>query len=183
MRTFIAVDIFPTSEIQNFLPYITQHLKGLNVKYVDLKQLHITLAFLGETTEHQLQALNNELKLLKQNPIELTINGLGVFKSINKPSAIWIGVKPNENLKLLWAQVNKVLLLQGFKPNESEFVPHITIGRIKKIMSNHNLSQFINDYKNHTFGELTISGFVLYQSILTPKGPVYQPINTYSLKA
>lgn len=182
MRTFIAVDIALSSEIQKSLLYITQNLRGLDIKYVDLKHFHITLAFLGETSEQQVKDINNELKFLKNNLINLTLRGLGVFKSIHNPNVLWIGIKPEESLETLWNKVNKIVSTQGFATDQRGFSPHITLGRIKKTSSNHNLDQFIRDYRDYTFGELIIPEFILYQSILTPKGPIYKSINKFALK-
>ena len=49
-RTFIA-QVFTISErLKNEIELIRKNIKGVNVKWVETHNLHLTLAFLGEIT-------------------------------------------------------------------------------------------------------------------------------------
>lgn len=183
MRTFIAIDIPPTGQILNLYNDITANLKGINVKYTDTNQYHITLSFLGETSASQVEEISNSLESLdiKTRNNDIHLYGLGVFGNWQKPSSIWIGIKPNTAIETLWLKVNELITSFGFKTDERKFSPHLTAGRVKSITMPHNLETFKEKYQNYSFGESSLTEFVFYQSILTQQGPIYRPIKRFKV--
>jgi 2'-5' RNA ligase len=184
VRTFIAIDIPSNPNLQDLYHDLFLNLQGIDIKYLELNNLHITLAFLGETSEEQIKMLGFGLKAIQMESkaIELDLHGLGVFKNAHHPQVLWVGIKTNDVLKQLWALVNHVVEKHGFKPDERGFSPHLTIGRIKKTYPGYNLVQFIKKYENACLGHLCINDFIFYQSILTQQGPIYKPIQQFSIK-
>jgi RNA 2',3'-cyclic 3'-phosphodiesterase len=181
VRTFIAVDIIPNSKLHDLYHDLSANLKGIDIKYTNITHLHVTLAFLGEISNDDIKKIESGLSLIKSEPLELDLCGLGVFKSIRNPQVLWIGINKNELLKKLWEYINKVIESQGFRPDERGFSPHLTIGRIKKISTDHNLGSFLKKYENITFGKIYINNFVFYQSVLTSQGPIYKVIKEFIL--
>lgn len=183
MRTFIAINIPSSLGLQDLYHDLCLNLKGIDIKYSEINNLHITLAFLGETKPEQIEMIGSGLEVItiESNAIELDLYGLGVFKNFHNPQVLWVGIKTNDALRQLWVLVNQVIEQHGFKPDERGFSPHLTIGRIKKTFPGHNLVQFIKKYENVSLGHLLIKDFVFYQSILKPEGPIYKPIQQFSI--
>ena len=104
-----------------------------------------------------------------------------MFKNVKYPQVLWIGLNVPIELIKLHKEINEITLNHGFKNNHPTFSPHYTIGRIKNISSNHNLSAFIEKYKDSIFGEIDITEFIFYESILKPTGPIYKTLYKYPL--
>ncbi|HEY4789319.1 MAG TPA: RNA 2',3'-cyclic phosphodiesterase [Bacteroidales bacterium] len=181
MRSFIAVDISPTPEIRNLIADLKQNLRGLDLKYTEINNYHITLSFLGEIPDVEVNAICKDLGMIIFNRIELSLAGLGVFKSGSNPQVVWIGIKTDDNFIKLWEHVNQTISNYGFKTDKREFSPHLTIGRVRKALPYHNLSLFLEKNKHSFFGKFSINEFIFYQSILTPQGPIYKSIKKFGL--
>lgn len=183
MRTFIAAEIPVTTEIKNLITDLQKNLKGVELKYTNLNNYHITLAFLGETTENQIKSVCKELSSIRpiNQQIEISVAGLGVFKDGQHPSVLWLGLKPNRVLEELHRTINQIVESLGFKIDHRPFAPHLTVGRVKKADSDHNLSYFISHYEKCEFAKILIPGVVYFQSQLTSQGPIYKPIQKFKL--
>jgi 2'-5' RNA ligase len=183
MRTFVAIDIPFTTPIHQIYLDLQRNCNGLDIKYTDPKQGHLTLAFLGETNSKQINELHSDfLKLtLGFNKIQMELKGLGVFKSVRHPQVLWVGVNIPLQLKQLHEAIHNITQKQGFKRDHAAFAPHYTIGRVKQVSTNHNLSTFLEKYQNTVFGVAEMNEFVFYESILKPAGPVYKVLYKYTL--
>ena len=91
-RGFIAIDIrsFPLllqfeNEIRN---------SGADVKLVEPENIHITLKFLGDTDENQIDKINEIMKDAVQDSetFKIKLKGAGVFPNHNYIRVMWIGI-------------------------------------------------------------------------------------------
>jgi 2'-5' RNA ligase len=182
MRTFIAISVDPNDYLKIFYHNMLNNLHGLDIKYAGLNNFHITLAFLGETSNEQVCDIKFELDEIRKigHPIELELHGLGVFKNIQNPQVLWIGMKSNQQLMTLQEKIIEVIEKHNFK-TERQFSPHLTMGRIKQIHSGNNLTHFIKTYGDKVFGRFSINNFVFYESTLTSQGPIYKPLGEFSI--
>ena len=183
MRTFVAIDIPASDEIKNLYADLSNNLKGIDIKYAELNNYHITLTFIGETETSKVSGLCEIFEHINFNfnNIELNLANLGFFKNGQIPSVIWVGIEHNKTLQELWTIINQVVTSVGFKVDQRKFQPHLTVGRIKKLYPNNNLESFKVKYQNTSFGKVLIAQFVYYQSILTPQGPIYKPIQKFKI--
>lgn len=183
MRTFIAIDIPPTKELQALQYDISANLEGVDIKYADANHHHITLSFLGETSAIQVQAICDSLKMIKLPSalINVVLRGIGLFNNEQKPSILWVGIEPNLALENLWFEINKIIAAHGLPTNQRRFSPHLTLGRIKRTKTIHNIEVFRQKYQHVMFGSIQVKEFVFYQSILSPQGSVYNPIQKFTL--
>lgn len=183
MRTFIALDIPETNQLNQLYTDLKTNITGLNIRFTEIQNLHLTLAFLGEINKNLISYIIQQLTLIKGQHLEFTIELKGVGKFGNKvnPQIIWVGIVPNESLTKLWHSITISLQLPDFQPDPRGFSPHLTIGRIKSTKSTHNLEDFLIKYHEFNFGTIRISKFVLYESILKQIGPQYKPIEIFNL--
>ncbi len=173
MRLFLAIDI--PEEIKEEISKFQGQLKMKGIKLVEKENLHITVKFLGEIDEETLkEILNLDLSI---QPVKIKLKTLGTFPNSNYIRVIWIGVY-NENLIEIFKEVDKKLSNLGFK-REGEYVPHLTIGRVKFIDNKKKLKDRIEKYKDVDFGEFEAQHIKLYKSTLTPNGPIYEVIKEW----
>lgn len=177
-RLFIGV---PLSEgVKEKIEPIFQKLKetGADLLLVPLENLHLTVKFMGEVEEGKIQEIVDPLKDLasSQKEFALKLDQIGVFPSLQMINVIWIGGKSKEFTQLM-KETNR--LLKGFRENEHEEVPHLTLARVKSGKNKEKLQQLIPNLP--FLANLVVTKFVLYESELTPQGPKYKIIEEFEL--
>jgi len=98
------------------------------------------------------------------------------WPSWRSPRVIWVGITEGfEELKAIREQVDKGLKDLGLRLEEEEFVPHITLARLKERGSPAVL-KFLMERSNYEIGEMTVTSVRLKKSTLTPRGPIYETL-------
>ncbi len=95
---------------------------------VDIANLHLTLAFLGNQPRESLPVLQEAMQTLALRPFTLTLDAYGYF---SKPRVAWIGPStPPEALLVLQKSLWQALLDRDIplKP-VAGFRPHVTLAR------------------------------------------------------
>jgi len=186
MRTFIAVELQKdiVEAVDRFLTKTTQEIKNNKISWVKKENLHITIKFLGEIEEEQLETINKVLSEISKSikSFEVEIKEIGVFPNLNYPRVVWIGVKDEaNNLVSLANLVEEKLAKFGFQKEDKEFTAHLTIGRVKKLNNLNEIKTYVEKYKSIEFGKSKIDSITFFQSILKPEGPEYKVIEKFSL--
>ena len=171
MRCFLAIEL--SDEIVEGLEDLKRNFKIDGIKLVEKENLHITVKFLGEIEEKTVEDIKGmDLSL---EPVESRIRGLGVFPNENYIRVIWVGAS---NLVPLFEEVDKRLQDLNFK-REREYVPHITIGRVKFLKDRKLLKERIEKYRDIDLGTLYVDNIVLMKSTLTGSGPIYEVLERW----
>jgi 2'-5' RNA ligase len=184
-RTFIAANILPASKLKEDYELVRYRLRLERINWVPVNNLHITLNFLGDTEEELLadilQSMENIVK--GKTGFELTLRSFGVFKNLWEPRVIWIGCDPCPALELIKKELDRSLSGFGFEPENRPFSPHLTLGRVRKIRQQNQLSQLITLFKEVEIQKQMVDKITLYESKLTPEGAEYVPIQVFSLSS
>ena len=181
IRTFVSVSV--PKEIVNIQSMLksTVEPKGVKVRWVMNGKMHLTLKFIGNTTQGSIDNLNEALFNVVKSAkvINLSISGTGAFPVKGRPNVLWLGIKGDiDELKQLTVIINNSLEPLGFITEKRDFLPHVTIARIK---SNQKKIPNISNYLNTTFTELPmkIVKISLVQSESFPKGTFYTILGTH----
>lgn len=176
-RTFIALDL--DDAILDGLQEVRMQLDDpqSGIRWTDLKNLHLTLRFLGDVDDEMLAKVC-ELTAdaaHQVDPFEFELKGI-------------VCVPPSgRNIRMLWANIiddsgslaslYEILAGQlsglGLKEDKRGFSPHITLARIKFIQDPPAFRQTAAIYAERSFGLQHVSEVVTYSSRLTPQGPIY----------
>lgn len=129
-RIFIAVGIEPEEKFQRMYSSLTSFLANEKIKWDSMNKIHLTLVFLGDTDEERIKAA---AIMLKQKctgfgEFSFTLSGIGVFRNFNDPRVIWAGIKNSDKLIELNKLIIRGLNETGFKTEERQFRPHVTLG-------------------------------------------------------
>jgi len=173
-RCFVSIDI--PENVKKYIEEIQNQLPEFIGKKTEIKNLHLTLKFIGEINEDILEKINNQLNKIKFQKINLKINSIGVF-SKKFIRIIWIHLKGCEEFQKIIDE--KISELNSFK-KEKRFMSHLTIGRVKKIKDRKAFLQKIEQIKIPEI-DFTVENFKLKESILKPEGPIYRDLAIYSL--
>jgi 2'-5' RNA ligase len=128
MRLFIAINL--DDSIKEELLMIMSRLKKLSRQgsYTLAENLHLTLIFLGEIQESEINKIKAAMDDTKAAPFQLQFSGLGNFKR-KEGDIYWVGVNRNKILDDIHRQLFNNLDQAGFHLEKRPFKPHLTIAR------------------------------------------------------
>lgn len=185
-RLFIAIDITPevARELGSCRRSPGAALAG--IRWVHAEALHVTLCFLGDTSMERLDVLAGAITmaLAGQSPVACEVRGLGVFPGVRRPAVLWAGMSlGGERLTALADRLREAVRDQGFSVDAKPFSPHVTLGRFRRDarVPPQAVEDVLRRWEATGFGRLTVDRVVLYASTLTPAGPVYAALRTWSL--
>jgi 2'-5' RNA ligase len=179
MRCFIAIDIDDKIReglaiLQNKLQSDADVRKG-DVKWVDPNAMHLTLKFLGEIKDDQLAGACNITKDVagRHKNFELEVESVGCFGG-RSARVLWVGTGLGcKDLLQLQEDLEQQLASAGWPPESREFTGHLTLCRIRNSNAGLKLAQLTEKYKDYKLGIMPADSLSVYQSDLTPKGPIY----------
>jgi len=184
-RIFIAIDINNNKALTELLNSYKLILKDERIRWVDHHNLHLTLAFLGDNDDRQVEEAGDIMSLVagRFDPFEIVFNGTGVFRNIKQPRVIWLALKVPVVLYDIQALLSDKLEGAGLYKNEKPFKPHITLGRMKYIENRELLSDILKQTESHNLPPQPVNELILYESILKPDGPQYRPLSKVPLQS
>ncbi len=178
VRAFIAVDIEDPTIVSRLISIRDAFVAtGAPMKPVEDQNLHITLRFLGEIPVSLIDEVYQVMNSVSFRKFKVKLVGVGAFPSPVRPRVIWVGVREGaEELARIHREIEKGLRRLGFRPEKEEFVPHITLARIKGSRNIDRVVKLINQYADYEVGEIIVESIRLKQSILTRSGPIYRTL-------
>jgi 2'-5' RNA ligase len=189
IRAFIAIEL--STEIQQALEQVSNQLKGqlgrVPVRWVPVKNIHLTLKILGDVSLANLEILEGILltETARYAPFEVSIDKLGAFPSTRRPRVIWVGVEAPAELGQLQRALADATARLGYPPEERGFSPHLTLGRISRNASNsevRQIGQAIEEADVGRLGVMQVQTVNLYRSDLQPTGAVYTCLYSANFK-
>ncbi len=155
-------------------------------------KVHVTLRFLGETSDQQRQAMGCALNAISaaQKPFVLAIGATGCFPNRQTPNVVWLGIQAEDDaLLILQQQVEAAAQGLGFAAETKPFTPHLTIGRLRragtrvqsKAIGNSLVQQLAaNAPQQQIPANFVVSQIVHMQSQLQSTGSIYTPLQTFN---
>jgi RNA 2',3'-cyclic 3'-phosphodiesterase len=186
-RTFIAIPIPEPIEKKLVRRQSELTPKVTGCRWTSGLPFHITLAFLGDVRNNDLNALCLAVASAVESfgPFELQLEGLGAFPSEEKPRVIWAGVtppNPNALLDLREAVVESAARV-GYRTDDPRFHPHVTLGRIKSERGSVcDLTRVVERGREWSLGSFSVSEVVTYASTFEEGGLAYAPLGRCRLK-
>lgn len=130
MRAFIAIEL--ERDVREYLALAQAEAQKYcrRGNFTPVDNLHLTLHFLGETGEDDLEYLRDAMyeAALRNRPFCLTLGRLGFFPRGNR-GILWAGLDRSQPLQRLFSTLEKALEQQGFAREKKGLSPHITLGR------------------------------------------------------
>jgi len=178
MRLFIAIQV--SEEIRRALAEAQERLRstGADLKLVEPENIHLTMKFLGEVAEEKVGEISGAMEraISGRGAFHARVRGVGVFPDMRYIRVVWAGVSEgSERIVELQRSLDSELQGLGF-PRERDFVPHVTLARVRSPRGKEELAREIRGMAGLEFGEMEVKSVDLVQSRLTPKGPVYSTL-------
>jgi len=191
IRSFIAIDL-PDKVKEKIYKSVSNSISQ-EVKYARIikpNNYHITLKFLGEISENRITRIKKDLNKIDKKKInfDLKFDTTGIFPIQGPPRILWLGfMDMNNNLDIIYKEINQILKPLGFKKEKRKFTPHITLCRFKDapfsdIEKINKLREEINSKikKEMEDTNISITSLILFKSELTPDGSIYSKLDTVS---
>jgi RNA 2',3'-cyclic 3'-phosphodiesterase len=179
-RLFAAIKIHPSASYIRLFNEISSSLRHERIKWTQPENTHLTLKFFGETDEAKIPliCLALESAVAKSKPFTLKISNTGIFGSHYDPKIIWFGIEKQDELESLAQNIFTELAKHGWHADRQNFVPHLTIGRIKGLKDKPLFQKIISKYNTVEIQEENVTEIILFESILLREGPMY--VNVFS---
>lgn len=184
IRTFVAFELPP--DVIAFAAALQARMKayGLRLRWVSPRNIHLTLKFLGEIAPDLISSVAAAVKAAARTapPMELAVQGMGIFPGVRRPRVVWIGLGgETERLGQVHADLEKGLAAIGFQRESRPLRAHLTLARINQAVDGRQLLEMIQAESRFAPIAFRASEMVLFQSQLKPHGPIYTPLARVAL--
>ena len=183
MRLFIAIRLQLSQEYNSLRNELQRRTPYDDITWVANDLSHLTLRFIGKTPSSQVKPIAEALQNIAANTpeLDLEINKLGVFGSHYAPKVLWLGISNTPELQQLYNSIDEALRQLGFSLSSENFVPHITLGRIKKFDNKNRFWQMFEELQPSYHQKFHISHISLIRSQLEKEGPIYTTLYDFPL--
>jgi len=196
LRTFVAVEI--AEEVRRRAAEIVERLRAGDagvVKWVDPRNLHLTIKFLGATRRADLPRLGAALWSLAAGaaPFDLELAGAGAFPNLRRPQVIWLGVTAGQGeLAALAGAAEATCAELGWTREEKPYRAHLTLGRMREPRRGARstpvgagptaaLARALEAERDAAAGRSPVRRLALIESQLRPNGPTYTVLESFPL--
>jgi RNA 2',3'-cyclic 3'-phosphodiesterase len=189
IRAFIAISL--PDRVKKELDELEKILKRRCpdvIKWVEPGSIHLTLKFLGQTTDDKIEEINLGIEYAANGiaPFELVVKDVGAFPNLNRAQVLWVGLQGDLNaLAGLQQRVTNNMEQLGFPKEERAFSPHLTIGRVRNYTSPEDcqkIGKVLAETKFEAAPTIIVNEVNLMQSKLTPAGAIYTKLSGIPLK-
>ncbi|MBW2967123.1 RNA 2',3'-cyclic phosphodiesterase [Candidatus Woesearchaeota archaeon] len=177
MRLFIAIEV--PEEITRILKSLQEKIR-IPGRATKTKSFHLTLKFLGEVDDDLLPRVKDSLSQIEFGGFDANLSDIGTFPNLNNPRVLWVGLEPHDLINALQKDIDTATQKLGFEM-DNRFHPHLTLARIKLLDNKADFKTALVDIKPPQ-ASFPVSEFKLIKSNLTPQGPEYEVLETFSAK-
>lgn len=168
-RLFIAFTL--PAPVRDVVAALAQPIPGVNCTRPE--QLHLTLRFLGDVPEAQIEPMIARLAQVQVAPFILPIEGVGAFPPGRPPRVLWSGVGAGHpRLFQLRQRLDDALLASGLALDVRTFHPHVTLARCTENAAAP-VTRWLAAHRDFTAPPFRVEAFDLYASDLQPEGAVH----------
>jgi 2'-5' RNA ligase len=186
MRLFVAA-VLP-DELRRALEALQARLASLPlpVRWSHPETMHLTFAFLGETSEAVAERIPAAVAAAVAQgpaPFRLEARGCGTFPGHGRPRVVWVGLQGDIDAAVrLKRVVDTALEPIGFRPEDRPFRPHLTLGRVAEGRMG-NWREPLAAESETAIGSLDVRALTLFESRLGSDRARHVPRATLALAA
>ncbi len=172
MRIFIAINLPADIKADIYQRLENWRQSNFPIKWVEEENIHLTIKFCHELEAEQIGQLINKIKpeVEQSSAFSIKIKAADYLPPY-KPRIIYLTAYADKLNKL----ANKIISLSDqlsfIEPEKRNWLPHITLGRIKGVLP----IAFLQQIKTLRFEyEFKVKSVEVMSSKLTPTGPIYK---------
>lgn len=183
IRTFVALELPPAilDQLAEIQTRLKAALPGNIIRWTKPDGIHLTLKFLGQTPNDQIDSIISALHAIAVThpPFSLEVSGAGCFPNLHQPRVVWIGIHEDQaehHLRTLQHAVETAVAPLGYPIERREFSPHLTLGRVAhdvRPTSLKMIGEAITASGVDWLGRIEVTQLALIKSDLQLHGAVY----------
>lgn len=183
-RTFIAIPVSIPQELHYTLKHFQHEFSAERIRWMDPAQMHITLRFIGDIPEEQVNAVKVNFRETYDafERFELRLCGLGTFNHRSALKVLWAGIEAADMVSALHLATQRMLDEIVSLPDHHTFRPHLTLARIKRLREAGRFQREVDRFRNREFGTCSVDEVVFYRSMLRSSGAVYETLDKAELR-
>lgn len=181
MRLFIAINFNDEikEELENNIEDLKDEAKRGNFSLID--NLHLTLAFIGELDQRNLQTVKDAMIYAVSNfeygPFEISLGEFGSFRGKRGGERLyWRGIDKSDELVTLQRSLVRQLEYLDIPVDDKPFKPHITLARSCVLYDDFDEEYYCDGLIDE---QMTVNSIELMRSEIINGRTIYTPI--YSL--
>jgi 2'-5' RNA ligase len=188
MRCFIAIEI--PDEIRAELADLQKDLAGRvdirkgDVKWVEPKSMHLTLKFLGEVPDNQIVEVCKTVENVaaRHAVFDFPVQTVGSFGG-RSARVLWVGAGLDcPEMGQLQQDLEEEFERAGWPREGRQFSGHLTLCRIRNVKAGEKLAAAAKQCTDYDLGAVEATSICVYESQLTPQGPIYTRLGHYALQ-
>ncbi|MBX5481398.1 MAG: RNA 2',3'-cyclic phosphodiesterase [Myxococcaceae bacterium] len=177
---FVAIEIGSSARerIAGMLP--TLRALAPSAKWVPPENLHITLVFLGSTSEERVAGICGALDAAAavHPPLSLGLAAGGAFGHRKRPKVLWVGLSGQlPRLEALFTDLEQRLEVFGYRRDPRNFRPHLTLARSREPRGDPALAACLPNLSALQPMPLDVPELVLFKSSPGPHASIYEVIH------
>ena len=184
-QVFLAIRLAHSPIIKSYYTEYQSQFGFAKLRWVEPKFLHITLKYFGSKSDSDIKkviyALDAVLKSVKS--FQINVSKLRVFGSSYARSVLWWGIKEEEYVKDIAAEIQFKLDKIGMLADNQNFVPHISLARIITLNSKPFFQKQLKRLAVPKGISQIIESFVLLETKISAHGPEYIELHRFHLKS
>jgi RNA 2',3'-cyclic 3'-phosphodiesterase len=181
MRLFVGLAI--DEKVKETLERLTLRLRAKDdgLRWSTPDQWHVTLVFLGEVDDETRSRLVRELARVRQAPLKLHMERMGVFE---RSGILHAEVEVSAELLRLYEAVAEAVQRVGLTVEERPYRAHITLARARNKDGRKMIAQLRRSAEQQRLSaRWEAAEFLLYQSQLSPQGSSYVVQERFRLRS
>ena len=182
-RLFVAIKFCPDENTLREYNLLRSRLQFSQIRWVEPDKFHLTLKFIGNISDEKIpnitDVINNTLKSF--DPFHIQLGNLGIFGSTYQPRVIWLGINDKSSINKLGIAILSGFDKAGFGYDRQNFVPHISLGRISKVVDKTLFNKQLDKSRSVFKQTMYVNKVFLIESVLQTKGSIYTDIYTCPL--
>lgn len=184
MRCFVSVPVHEGAR-EHLDEYLeTRRMAESSLRWSDPDRWHVTLAFMPDVAEVNLDELGERLEAAcaRRSPFTMGIRGGGVFGDVFAARVLWAGLaltgEDSEELNRISVGARHAAAAAGAVVEGGEFVPHLTVARSSRPRDLRHLLDVLDLYEGPPW---RVENIDLVASHLGSGAVRHEVLDTYSL--
>lgn len=146
---------------------------------------HLTLRFFADVDARSVPTLVAAVReaTVRVPVFDLTLEGVGAFPSRDAPRVVWVGVtEGRSSVRQLADAISDALSRAGVPPERSEFVPHVTLFRVRSGRDRERARRLLEGSEAAPATRVVhVAQVLLKESTLTREGPLHRTLERFPL--
>jgi RNA 2',3'-cyclic 3'-phosphodiesterase len=182
VRMFVAV-IPPVVAVEHLDDFLEVRREAGPFRWTLPEHFHLTLAFLEDVADHQVDELSERLgaAAARRVPMTVSLSGGGAFPHVGQARVLWAGLQGETELGRLATGARLAAARSGVVVDGQRFRPHLTIARLSRPVEASRWVKLLGSYAGPAWELTEVELVASYLGEGPRRRPRYETVATFPL--